>query len=237
MDRANPLSRPFAVAALLLAGLIAPPSYGGRPQSTEDASVLEAGRCQVEAWIDRGRDGSLAWLAPACNLGANIEWQVGGARTRTDGAHRFSESYAQAKTVFTADDAPWSVGLVVGVARHPLREAHRGWVNPYVIVPVTLAMGDAALHLNAGWARDRLEDRNVTLWDIAAEVPAGGRLTLVAEAYGENRQRPLLRGGMRLSVIKDVFDVDLTLVAKPGGLRDERFVSLGVFWQSDRFLQ
>jgi len=213
------------------------PSHGGRPLSTEDASVLEAGRCQVEAWIDRSRDESVGWLAPACNVGANIEWQVGGARTRADGAHRFSEAYAQAKTVFTAEDAPWGVGLVVGVARRPLQEAHRGWVNPYAIVPLTFAVGEAAIHLNAGWGRDRLEQRNVTLWGIAAEVPVGERVALVGEAFGENSERPFLRGGVRLSVVKDVFDVDLTIARKPGGTRDERFVSLGVFWQSDRFLQ
>jgi hypothetical protein len=237
LDRANTLSRPLAVAALLLATLAALPTYGGRPLSTEDASVLEEGRCQLETWIDRSRDATVGWFVPACNVGASIEWQVGGAGTWAGGSHRFSEAYAQAKTVFTAEDAPWGVGLVAGVARRPLQEAHRGWVNPYVIVPVTIAIGEGALHLNAGWAHDRLEDRDVTLWGIAGEWPAGERLTLVAEAFGENSERPFLRAGGRWSVAKDVFDVDLTVVAKPGGTRDERFVSLGVFWQSDRFLK
>lgn len=236
MDRANPLPRPLAVAALF-AALVALPAYGGRPLSTEDAAVLEEGRCQLETWIDRSRDATVGWFVPACNVGANIEWQVGGARARAEGVHRFSEAYAQAKTVFTREDAPWGVGLVVGVIRRPLHEAHRGWVNPYVIVPVTIAIGDAALHLNAGWARDRFEDRNLTLWGIAGELPAGERLTLVAEAFGENSQRPFLRAGVRWSLVKEVVDVDLTVVAKPGGTRDERFLSIGVFWQSDRFLK
>jgi hypothetical protein len=237
LDRANPLPRPLAVAALLFAACVALPAYGGRPLSTEDAAVLEEGRCQVEAWIDRGRDESVGWFVPACNAGANIEWQAGGARTRADGVHRFTEAYAQAKTVFTPPDAAWGVGLVAGVTRRPLQEAHRGWVNTYVIVPVSIAIGDAALHLNAGWARYRHEDRNVTLWGVAGELPAGEGLTLVAEAFGENSQRPFLRAGGRWAVVKEVLDLDLTVVAKPGGTRDERFVYLGVFWQSDRFLK
>lgn len=199
--------------------------------------MLEEGRCQLETWIDRSRDATVGWFVPACNVGARIEWQVGGARTRAEGTQRFTDAYAQAKTVFTREGAPWGAGLVVGAARRPLQEAHRGWVNPYVIVPVSFAIGEAALHLNAGWARDRLERRHVTLWGIAGELPAAERLTLVAEAFGENAQRPFLRAGGRWSVVKEVFEVDLTVVAKPGGTREERFVSLGVFWQSDRFLQ
>ena len=60
------------------------------------------------------------------------------------------------------------------------------------------------------------------------------RLTLVAEAFGENSQRPFLRAGGRYGVIKDTLEVDLTWVTRPGGDRTERFVSIGVFWQSNR---
>lgn len=235
MDRANPLPRTLAVAAFVLASLVALPCFAGRPLTTEDAAVLGEGRCQLEAWIDRSREGTQGWLAPACNFGANIEWQLGAARTRVAGAQHFSEAYAQAKTIFTPDDASWGMGLVAGLTRYPRQEGHRGWVNPYLIVPVSIAIGDAALHANAGWARDRLARRDVTLWGLAAEVPSGERVTLVAEAFGENSARPFLRGGVRVSVAKD-FDIDFTLVSRPGGTREERFVSLGVFWQSSRFL-
>lgn len=67
-------------------------------------------------------------------------------------------------------------------------------------------------------------------------MPVTARVTAVAEAFGRNAERPFLRAGGRVSVIRDSLDLDLTVVTRPGGTRDERFVSLGVFWQSGRFL-
>lgn len=67
---------------------------------------------------------------------------------------------------------------------------------------------------------------------------AGSRrgFTPPAEVFGENAERPFVRAGVRLRLVKDELDLDLTVVARPGGTRDERFVSLGVFWQSGRWL-
>ena len=123
-------------AALAIASL---PAFAGRPLTTEDASIQEDKACQVETWIDRSRDATQGWFVPACNFGANIEWQAGFARTHVDGSSRFSEAYFQAKTLWRpSEEAPWAIGFVTGVARKQ-RESHGGWENPYVIVPVSVA--------------------------------------------------------------------------------------------------
>lgn len=227
----------FTIAAVLVAAA-STTAWAGRPLDTEDASVLEDKRCQVEAWVDRSRESTQAWFAPACNFGANIEWQVGFGRSREEGTSHFNESYAQAKTVFKPieDDSAWGVGLVLGVTRLPRQETHRGWDNPYAIVPVSFAMGESLLHANVGWARDKAERRDVTLWAVAFEAPQVGRFTPLAEAFGENSERPFVRAGLRMNLVEDQVDLDLTVVARPGGTRDERFLSLGVFWQSGRWL-
>jgi len=226
--------------ALLLLTLLAAAgaALAGRPLTTEDADVLGDKRCQVESWIDRTSDTSIAWLAPACNFGLGIEWQVGFSRSRVAGQSFASESYAHAKGLFKAIDehSRWGVGWVVGIARDPLRETRRGWQDPYVIVPATVALGDVLVHANLGWSRNRAEARDRSIWGAAVEVPGGERLTWVAEAFGEGSGNPFLRGGVRMNVVKDVFDVDLTVVSRPGGVREERYISLGVFWQSGRFL-
>ena len=210
------------------------PALGGRPLSTEDASTLADKHCQVEAWVDSSRDYTQSWLVPACNFGAGIEWQVGGARTREEGRSAFSEAYFQAKTVLRSlDDSPWGYGVVGGVVRRPLAESHRGWENPFVLVPVSIAVGAGALvHMNVGAFRDRAESRTVTLWGVAGEAPVAPRTHLVAEVFGENASRPFLRAGIRFSAIADRLDLDLTAVARPGGTRDERFVSIGLTWVS-----
>lgn len=226
-----------ALFALLLAAA-ATASFAARPLTTEDASILDDKRCQVEAWIDRGRDVSQAWLAPACNFGGSIEWQAGIARTREAGRSFTSATYAQAKGILKEiDDAsPWGAGWVVGVNRDPPRQARRGWKDPYALLPGSVAVGDALLHANIGWSRNRAERRDTAVWGAAVEIPGGARATWVAEAFGEGSERPFVRAGARIGVVKDVFDIDVTFVSRPGGAREERYICLGLFWQSGRFL-
>ncbi len=225
--------RTLLVAMLAAVSL---PAHAGRPLNTEDASVLEEGGCQVEAWIDRGRDATLGWLVPACNFGAGIEWQVGAGRERQGGNDALVETYAQAKKVWKAFGVgAWGIGTVVGVSRRPLQESARGWENPYVVIPVSIGLTeDTAVHFAPGWSRDREARRNLTVWGVAIESAVHPKVALVAEAFGENASRPFLRAGFRLNAIEDHLDFDLTVVARPNGTREERYVSIGLAYQTGR---
>ena len=194
--------------------------------------------CQIEAWIDRSRDASTGWVVPACNFGGGIEWQVGFARARDAGESRFAEAYAQAKGLLreATDDSPWSVGLVMGAARRPLAQSHRGWEHPYALLPITFTSGAFTWHVQPGWIRDRERRRNATVWGVAGEYAVDPCLSIVAEAFGENAEKPWYRIGARWSVIKDRLDLDLTVVTRPGGTREDRYASLGLTWQSGKFL-
>ncbi len=223
-------------AALLLA--VSLPSLAARPLATEDASVLDEKRCQLEAWIDRGRAETQGWFVPACNFGGNIEWQAGFARADADGASRFSEAYVQAKTAWgSLEDDGFAFGAVAGVTRRPSAESARGWENPYFIVPVSWKLGDATfIHVNAGWSRDRAERRDSATWGVAVErvLPAG--TTLLGEIYGADREKPFLRAGLRFAAIPDQLDLDLSIVTRSGGSRSDRLISLGFVVQTGRFL-
>jgi hypothetical protein len=216
---------------------LAMPAFAGRPFTTEDAAVLEDKACQVEAYVNHSRDATTGWLVPSCNFGMGIQWQAGGARTREDGHSTFSETYVQAKTVFpSADGSPWKAGLVLGVIRRPREPEHNGWDNPFVIVPVSYFGENMAVHVNAGSVRDAAANRNLTLWGVAGEAKANERWTLLGEVFGENSGRPFIRVGARFAAIKDQLDVDVSAVTRPGGTREERFVSLGVTWVTGRIL-
>ncbi len=225
-------------AAALLLAVASAFVHAGRPLTTDDASVLQDKACQLEAWIDRGREATQSWLVPACNFGGGIEWQAGFARSREMQRSFFSGAYVQAKVVLQPIDAStWGYGLVAGVSRFPAQAAHRRYENPYLIVPITTKIGEAThLHLNAGWSRDRLARRDATLWAAAVETPLSPRIDAVAEAFGTNREKPFLRAGGRFVVIPNRLDLDLTVVTRPGGTRAERYVSLGLFWQIENFL-
>jgi hypothetical protein len=226
-----------AVAALV-AGLAATAAFAGRPLTTDDAAIVEDKGCQLEAWVDRSRSAVAAWAAPACNFGLGIEWQLGFARTRPDASESFSDEYAQFKFLLRepTEASTWGVGVTVGGNRHPGSEKYRGWGNAYVLVPVTVTSGLFTLHVQPGWARDRAKDRDVVAWGVGGEADLSERVTIVAEAFGENARKPYLRAGFRWTAIRDHLSVDLTQVVRSGGTRAERYTSLGFAWQTGRIL-
>jgi hypothetical protein len=225
-------------SAWLVFCLLTPDSFAGRPLTTEDAAVLEDKACQLETWVDRARDATAAWLVPACNFGLGIEWQAGFAREWSEGSSRLPEAYAQAKGLFrdVSERSPWSAGWVVGVVRRPQNEAHRGWENPYALLPVSWSAGDFNFHVQPGWARDREANRDVTLWGVAVEH-ATKPLDLVAEVFGQNSEKPFARVGLRYTPIPEYLDIDFSYVARIGGTRDARVVSIGFAWYGPPILK
>ena len=76
-----------------------------------------------------------------------------------------------------------------------------------------------------------------TLWGVAVESPiVGTRFTALGEAFGQNARNPFLRIGGRWNAIEGRLDLDLTVVARSGGTRADRFVSLGLYYKTDPFL-
>jgi hypothetical protein len=177
-------------------------------------------------------------MVPACNFGLGIEWQLGFARSNFEGPSRYAESYFQGKTAWRPlDGGTWAVGLVIGVTKHPQEPAAPGWVNPYAIVPVSFQAGDATtLHVNAGWAREKAERRDAFIWGVAVEHALTPSFTLLGETYGDDRGNPFFRLGARYVAIRNRLDFDLSVVTRSGAERADRFISLGLHAQTDRFL-
>jgi hypothetical protein len=225
-----------AGAALLLAAASIP-AHAGRPLTTEDAATLEDKACQVEAWIDRSRVETHAWAVPACNFGAGIEWQAGFARARAEGQSRFSDAYVQGKKVLLAPtEGKAGFGIVAGLGRVVGRATHRGYEDPYAIVPVTWLLDAAsAIHFNLGWSRDRGAGTDSMTWGVAGEKSINPRWALVAEVFGTDRDRPSGRIGARVNAAKGL-DFDLTVVGRSGGSSAERYVSIGLTWATSPFL-
>jgi hypothetical protein len=212
----------FALAAL--------PSFAARPLTTEDASILGDNECQLEAWLDFAQHATQGWLVPACNFGAHIEWQVGFARTYAHGESRFSDAYAQAKTAWRIGEGPWSLGGVAGVTRRGLDARVQRWDNPYLLAIATAELGDFTAHGNLGWSRDRETERDATPWGVAFEYATHPRATLLAEAFGLDRERPFLRAGLRYGAIDKRLDLDISVVTRAHASRSERLLSIGFLY-------
>ena len=226
-----------ACAAILLA--ITWDAWGGRPLSVEDAAVVEEHGCQVESWIDRSSEATIGWIVPACNFAWNTEWQAGFARSH-EGKTRFSDAYFQGKTLWrepTSENA-WGFATVFGLTRKPLNEVHRGYDNPYALAVWTVSLGEAPVlvHANVGWLKDRETSRDATAWGLAAESPVSAAWALMGEVFGENTDRTYWRIGTRWTAIPRHLDLDLSLLSRTGGGSAERFISLGVTWQTGRLV-
>lgn len=226
---------------LVLALLAALPAFAGRPLSTEDAATLDDKACQLESWVDRTR-GNVTDLSvvPACAY-FNTEFQLGAVRTRAEGRTFTSATFFQAKHAFkSVDDGKWGVGLVVGLARELKREEKNDWGDPYLIVPFSVGLGEDKdtrwlFHANIGTTRVRDEGRYLTLWGFAFEKPVTEKLTVVGEVFGENARNPFVRFGGRYTLF-DKLDVDLTYVTRSGGVKEDRYFSVGFHLETDPFL-
>ena len=227
-----------ACAACLIA--VACSAWGGRPLSVEDAAIVEDHGCQVEAWIDRSTEASTGWIVPACNFFWNTEWQAGFARSR-EGETRFSDAYLQGKTLWreATSETGWGFATVFGLTRKPLNEVHRGFDNPYALAVWTLSIGEAPLlvHGNLGWSRDRESSRDATTWGVAAESPVSNQFALLGEVFGENTQKTYWRVGTRWTAIPNHLDFDLSYLSRSGSRPFERFVSIGLAWQTGRLVK
>jgi len=122
----------------------------GRPMTVDDASILDPGTCQLEAWTLRSRNSDEYWAMPACRVG-NFELAAGAARTIGPGVtHTYTA--LQAKTVFKPLDVnDWGIGIAFGT-QFDTRDHLSG--DRYVYVPVSWSLADdlVQVHANLGWS-------------------------------------------------------------------------------------
>ena len=223
------------LAAAILA-LAAFPALGARPLTTDDASILDDKQCQLEAGLDFGHSVTLGSFVPACNFGAGIEWEIGVTHARAMGDTQLVEGHAQAKIASRLGEGPWSLGAVAGVTRREVESSVRRWDNPFALALVTGEFGALVAHGNLGWSRDRDTGRDVTPWGLAIEGNVHPRLTLLAEAFGVNREKPFLRAGLRHAAIAERLDLDLSVLSRAGGGRSDRLIAIGFNYQTGRLI-
>jgi hypothetical protein len=230
----------IALAAVVTSTL-APPALGARPMITDDARIVDPAACQLETWTRLNRGSTEYWALPACNPSGNLEITFGGARTRSDGATKFTDEVIQGKTMLRPlDERGLGVGVAFGTVRHPSRAKEDGWPgDPYAYVPISAAFADGAWvsHVNIGAARRRDEGRNVATWGLGHEVRLHPDLYFIPEIFHTDPGRPSYQVGLRYWVLRDVLQVDATygnrLVSDTGA----RWFSIGLRILTPAFLR
>jgi hypothetical protein len=218
-----------AVLAIALAAT-ATVAYAGRPLDTEDAEIIDEGRCQLESWVFQSRSTKRYWLVPACNPFGNLELQVGFAREQPDDAPRHNDYVLQAKTLLKPlEENGWGIGLVGSAARFGGGE-DRTW-GYLALLAVSRSLDDnrVRLHGNAGAVYTQRTRGLSGLWAVAGEFDVTERVTLVGEVLGVAGEGRLAQVGGRLWIVRDRVSFDGTVGRTDFSGRTESFFTLGIY--------
>jgi len=225
----------LAGGALALAGVDA---LAARPFMTDDARITTAESCQLESWTRRYRHRTENWALPACNLGGNFEITAGGGHFHADGAPHSSDHVLQGKTLLRPLEANgWGLGVALGGVHHPGRQpGSKPLGNHYLYLPLSVSTLDdrVVVHANLGWVRDRQTRLSSTTWGAGMEYWVHPRWMLIAEAFGDDRQKPFVQTGLRLTLIPGLLQIDATRGTQPHGVGQTGWTSFGLRYTPDK---
>ena len=222
-----------AILGALCVGLSVP-AWAARPFVTDDARLTTAGSCQPESWTRIYQDSTEVWALPACNPTGNLELTLGTGRAYYDAAGReaVSDYIYQAKTLFRQlETNGYGWGLSAGTVRHPaVNPGPNLHGNTYVYLPVSASFADDVLviHLNTGWLKERVTDKNFATWGVGTEWNVSERMTWLVEAFGASQSSSYWQAGGRFSVVPQLLQIDATLGRQAGGSRDHQWISFGL---------
>ncbi len=213
-------------------------AFAARPFMTDDARLTTEGSCQLESWTRRYTDRAEYWALPACNPSGNVEITAGGGRFNADGQPSSHDHILQAKTLFRPMQTnDWGWGLAIGRAWHTSAQAGPNNLgNTYLYAPLSVSMLDdrVVIHANLGWVQDKQTRVNATTWGTGVEYWVHPKVMVIAESFGDDRQKPWVQSGARFSLIPGVFQIDLTRGTQPGSGSHSTWTSFGLRYTPDK---
>ncbi len=211
-------------------------ALAGEPLTTDDASILDPGVCQVESWHRWStRGGHEGWLLPACSVNEHLELGVGAARYRDAEVGGHSLLLLQAKSVFYRDPGDrWSAGAVAAAVRdggHESRGNAFHQASALGLVSFNALDESLRLHVNAGVVYSRAEF-TTGAWGTAAEFDFREGWTVMGEVYRDAPGRPSFQLGIRYLLITDRVELFLSGGDRLHGNGETWFAKFGVRFQT-----
>jgi hypothetical protein len=188
--------------ALGLAGA----AQAGRPLATEDADVLDRGRCEWESFAAResasGNPSTNGWATQVgCGFAAQAQVALGYQRSRSDGVSAAGWILGGKVGLLPRREGSTGVTLAWGLTAEKSAGESMRHEGSTIAVVATRELADGLLgHGNLGWARSERERQSRGTWNLAAEWAAGEGLDLMAEVYGEERAKPWHGAGVRYAI-------------------------------------
>lgn len=215
------------VFAALMSAVAA--AHAGRPLSTDDASVIAEGECQVESWYQSAVGAHEVHVAPGCGFAHETELDVEGVHLSPAADDR-DALVLQLKTAFpTLDTADWRFAAKLNAGA--VSSAGRmGWrADAYSATGIaTRRLADGLdLNLNLGAEHRQREGVNAATYAAALAWSATPRSVLFAEIMGDDKAGATQTVGARWWLDAERIGLDLT-VGRQAGVPDSRFVTVGL---------
>ncbi|MDO8419270.1 MAG: hypothetical protein Q7S90_04470 [Rubrivivax sp.] len=171
-------------------------AVAGRPLVTEDAGVLASGECEVETFASqlKARDEPKVsgWaLQLGCGVGLGTQVALGVTAERSAGLTDRGIAFTGKTALVAPRDGAAAYSLAWGLVAARVAGASYEHEDSFVNGVMTLPLSDALmLHANLGWSRSQSARQSSTGWALAVEHEATPALSLMAETYATDRDRP-----------------------------------------------
>jgi hypothetical protein len=200
--------------------------FAARPFFTDDADVIKPGSCEIEIvqaaqWAraepsERASSGQLG-----CGVGASTELTLAGLRL-TRGQDDWPALIAGGKTgLLPVADGELGLALAYALTGEKLPGSEFRVTRGAASLVTTQTLGRTLVHGNFGFARDRVEGKNLPVWGMAVER-IGTRFDYGGELYGESTRSAWLGAGARYAVLPDRFSIDASYAMRGNSARVRR---------------
>jgi hypothetical protein len=229
----------YSVCLIVLSLLVATSSWAAQPLVTDDAAVVAAKTCQLEAWLRSTHNGNDYWAQPACNFIGNLELSIGGARTQGDSNETSSIVQLQAKTALSSRvEGTWSLGMNAGVVRDTgaphgssafqlyYAKALASWY-PNRDLEIDFNLGGANLYGSGTFA----------LAGAAIQYAIVTNAQVLAEVFRDEPGRAKYQLGARYVVIRDRFETYVSYGNRFNGPSSQSWAVIGIRVQTPPFLR
>lgn len=205
--------------------------WAGRPFATEDAGVIAAAACEIEAFAasvgarttpsERG-----GWGQISCGIGANTQIGAGLGRTKADDHYNTSGALIGKTALRRLSEG--SMGLAVAYSFGAIKrasEAVRRDASSFSMA-LSIPRGRTLVHANLGVARSHIENETTATYALALERLGEQGLDVGVEVFGREREAAWIGTGARYAVLPEKLSIDFSFAQQIDSLRT-RLLTVG----------
>jgi hypothetical protein len=206
-------------------------AHAGRPLATEDAGVLGKGECESESFAARNTaaDSDAATTLSTqigCGFGFGSQLQLAVARRSAADERTHTLTLGGKTQVIDRPDDGLGLTLAWGiVSLRPAGGSFKRYTTGLNLALSQQLSSSLTGHANLGGVRTQNPRQSSVTWNLALEYALAAGLDLMAEAYGQERDKPWAGVAVRYAVKERVF-VDAS-VAQQSGTSKAKLLTLG----------